>query len=478
MPRATDPSAVPRPSRWSRWIRNFFLPEEAAGDAGERAEREDAEFMPGVLSAFFQRPPAAPYLIVRATLLLIVAAVVWASFAEIDEITVGEGKVIPSSQVQVIQNLEGGIISRIPVKIGDIVKKGDVLAVLDDTRFSSSVEEAKTKVDALEARIARLTAEVNGTDFTPPAELVKKNPKAVESEQRLFAARKQELDSNLSVMRQQLAQRTQEANENRAKAQQLQESYGLVNKELNISRPLAKQGVMSEVEILRLERQASDISGNLQATRLAIPRIEASAAEIHDRIGSMVAKFRSDAASDLTDARTEYLGTSATSVAAEDRLKRTSLRSPVNGIVKQIKVPTIGGVLQPGMDIMEIVPIEDNLLIEAKVKPSDVGFLHPGQEAMVKITAYDFSIYGGLDGVVENISADSITDDKQGGERQNTYYLVQVRTKSNQLGTPEKPLPIIPGMMATVHIKTGKKTILEYLLKPVIKAKYNALRER
>ena len=299
------------------------------------------------------------------------------------------------------------------------------------------------------------------------------NPAAVADEQRVFLTRKLELDSQLSVLRQQLAQRTQEANEKRARLQQLQDSYALVSKELTISRPMVAQGVLSEIELLRLERQANDINGEANATRLAIPRIESSAAEIRDKIENTLAKFRSDAAAELAGARAEYAGTTASSVAAEDRLARTSIRSPVNGVVNQIKVTTVGGVLQPGMDIMDIVPIEDTLLIEARIRPADIGFLHPGQDAMVKISAYDFSIYGGLDAKVENISADSITDEK--GE---SYYQVRVRTKQSYLGSADKPLQIIPGMLASVHIKTGKKTLLAYLLKPVIKAKYDALRER
>lgn len=468
-----NPTPPPQDSWFKRAILDFLFPREVAVDRQRRNQREDAEFMPDTLGAFFQRPPALPFLIVRTTLVFLVCAILWAAFAEIDEITVGEGKVIPSSQMQVIQNLEGGIVAQIPVRVGDMVRKGDVVAVLDDTRFSSSLSETRAKAHSLEAKIARLEAEAAGRDFEPPESVARENPAAVADEQRVFLARKLELDSQLSVLRQQLAQRTQEANEKRARLQQLQDSYALVTKELSISRPMVAQGVLSEIELLRLERQANDINGEANATRLAIPRIESSAAEIRDKIDNTIAKFRSDAAAELASARAEYAGTTASSVAAEDRLARTSIRSPVNGVINQIKVTTVGGVIQPGMDIMDIVPIEDTLLIEARIRPADIGFLHPGQEAMVKISAYDFSIYGGLDAKVENISADSITDEK--GE---SYYQVRVRTQQSYLGSAEKPLQIIPGMLASVHIKTGKKTLLAYLLKPVIKAKYDALRER
>jgi adhesin transport system membrane fusion protein len=278
------------------------------------------------------------------------------------------------------------------------------------------------------------------------------------------------------VLKQQASQRRQELQETQAKLKQLEQSYSLIDKELKISRPLAQQGVMSEVEILRLERQLSDLKGDMDATRLSLPRLEQAAIEANTKVEAAWAKFRSDAASEASIASAELAGTSASNIAAEDRLARTSVRSPVTGIVKQIKINTIGGVLQPGMEIMEVVPIEDTFLIETKVRPSDVGFIHPGQEAMVKLTAYDFSIYGGLEANVENISADTITEDKNG--KSESYYLVQVRTKSGTFTGTHKKLPIIPGMVSTVHIKTGKKTILQYLMKPVLKAKYDALRER
>jgi adhesin transport system membrane fusion protein len=389
---------------------------------------------------------------------------------------VGEGKVIPSSQVQVIQNMEGGIISSIPVKVGDMVRKGDIIVRLDETRFSSSLGESKAKRDALLAKVARLNAEASGRALQLPAELIKSNPQVAEDERQLFLSRQREVETSTSVLKQQASQRRQELQETQAKLKQLDQSYSLIDKELKISRPLAQQGVMSEVEILRLERQLSDLKGDMDSTRLSIPRLEQAAVEASTKVDAAWAKFRSESASEASIASAELAGTSASNVAAEDRLARTSVRSPVTGIVKQIKVNTLGGVLQPGMEIMEVVPIEDTFLIETKVRPSDVGFIHPGQDAMVKLTAYDFSIYGGLEANVESISADTITEEKNG--KSESYYLVQVRTTSGAFTGTHKKLPIIPGMVSTVHIKTGKKTVLQYLMKPVLKAKYDALRER
>ena len=441
--------------------------------ANKPEARADADFMPSRLAALLQTPRRPTFLIIRGTFLLVVIAFIWAAFAEIEEITVGDGKVIPSNQVQVIQNLEGGIVGSIPVRIGDIVQKNQIVLNIDPTRFSSSLGETKAKYHALLAKTARLKAEVDEKPFSPPEDLEKNAPDVIRQEMALYRSRQEELLATLNVLRNQSDQRAQELAEKRARVTQLTESYRLVNEEVILTRPMAAQKVISDVEMLRLERQATDIKGELEASRLAIPRLEASLQEAKNKVEGARAKFRSDAAAELSQARAELEGTMATNTAMTDRLERTTVRSPVNGIVKQIKVTTVGGVLQPGMEVMEIVPIEDNLLIEAKVRPSDVAFLRPGQRVMVKVTAYDYSIYGGLEATLENITADSITNDK--GE---SFYLVRVRTASNRFGSVDKPLPIIPGMLTTVHIQTGKKTILKYLLKPIVKAHSEALRER
>lgn len=440
------------------------------------ASASDIELMQDSTAALFQGTPRLGSLIMISFVAFIAVALVWATFADIEEVTVGEGKVIPSSQVQIIQNLEGGIISGIPVKVGDIVHKGDIVMQLDQTRFSSSLGETTAKHDALLVKVARLSAEAYGKPFQLPPNLVKSNPRLAADETELYQSRQRELNAEISVLRQQASQRAQELQEKKAKMDQLNISLGLIDKELKMSRPLAAQGVMSDVEILRLERQSSDVKGEMDAARLALPRLEQATAEANTKVIGANAKFRSDAANDLNLANAELAGTSATSVAAEDRLARTAVRSPMTGIIKQIKANTVGGVIQPGIEIMEIVPLEDTLLLETKVRPADVAFVHPGQDAMVKLSAYDFSIYGGMEATVENISADTITEEKNG--KSESYYLVQVRTKNNTLVHKGKNLPIIPGMLATVHIRTGKKTVLNYLLKPVMKAKYEAMRER
>lgn len=434
---------------------------------------EDLDFMSEQNAASLLWPRFFAHAMLWAMLGFFLIALIWSSIATVDEITEATGKVVPSSQVQIIQNLEGGIVSKILVQVGQVVKKGQLLMQLDETRFFSSDKENQEKLDSLQAKIARLTAEAYGTPFDAPPQLLKEKPEIVEHEQSLHAARQLELQANISVLQQQVDQRNQEITEKRSREAQLQQSLKLVSQELTMTRPLMQQGVVSEVEVLRLERQVNDLKGDLESTRISIPRLSASVQEIRNRIQGLNMKFRSDAMNELSHARSEYASSSAIDIAIGDRLARTAIRSPVNGIIKQIKVNTVGGVTQPGMELMEIVPIEDNLLIEARVRPADIAFLRPGQEAMVKISAYDYSVYGGFSAVLELISADTITN-----ERGDAFYLITVRTKSNTLTKSKEQMPIIPGMLATVDIKTGKKTILEFLLKPIIKTKDKAFRER
>jgi len=411
------------------------------------------------------------------TLLFWTAALTWAALAHVDEFTVAEGKVIPSSRVQVVQNMEGGIIAEVLVREGDTVRKDQPLLRIDKVRFASASEEGRAKNRALLARIARLTAEAEGTPFAPPAALAKSHAALVAEEESLYASRQQALRANLAVLRQQLGQREQELAEKRARQQQLQTSHALVTKELGMVQPMARQGYITQLDAVRLERQANDLQGELDAARLALPRLESALREARDKLNEYGVRFRADAMKELSLARAEQTALAAANTELEDRLRRTEVRAPVAGVVKQLKVYTVGGVIQPGMDLMEIVPHEDTLLIEAKVRPADIAFLRPGQEAMVKLSAYDFSIYGGFPGTLEQIGADTVTPDKP-GERAESYYPVQVRTRGSTPTGTKAPLSIMPGMVATVDIRTGKKTVLHYLMKPIVKVKDSMLRER
>jgi len=444
---------------------------------GTVERREDIEFMGETAAAALQGPPAYSHFLIWGALLFVAAFIVWAAFANIGETTVGDGKIIPSTQVQVVQNLEGGIVSDIKVRVGDVVRKNQVLMLIDDTRYASSFQENKAKNDALTAKIARLTAEVSGKNFELPQKFVRDNPDLAERELTLYRSRQAEFNANTAAFRQQVDQRSQELKEKRGRLTQIQTSLEFLNRELTMSRPLVKAGAMSEVELLRLERQQNDLQGELDSTKITIPRLDAAISEARSRLDSYVAKFRNDALAELNQVRAEQEGTSATGVALQDRVDRAVVRSPVTGTVKSVKITTVGGVVQPGSELLEIVPLEDNLLVEARVKPRDIAFLRPGQDALVKITAYDFSIYGGFPAKLEQISADSITDEKK-PDRAESYYLVRVRTTSAVPARRDKPVAIIPGMTATVHIQTGEKTFLQYLLKPIIKTKELAFRER
>jgi len=413
------------------------------------------------------------HLILWTTLALVITLGVLAHHSTLDEVTRGTGKVIPSRHVQIVQNLEGGIVSEILVKEGEIVKNNQVLLRIDDTRFVSSYRESQVQGATLQAKVARLTAEVAGKPFELPTTIPNELKESFRNEQNLAKSRQSELQTSIAVLNQQKNQRKQEITELISKADQLQQSYELALQELKITQPLVKQGVMSEVELLRLQRQVSTLKGELDGARLNRPRAEAAVTEAEHKIEELKARFRTEALAELNQAKSELSKISQSNVALEDRVTRTAVRSPVRGTIKQLKVTTIGGVVQPGMDLVEIVPLEDSLLVEAQIQPSDIAFLRPGQPVLVKLTAYDFSIFGGLKATLEHISADTIIN-----ERNEPIFLIRVRTERNYLGSSANPLPIIPGMTATVDILTGKKTLLDYLLKPIKKAQQQALRER
>lgn len=438
-----------------------------------KRDKQDTEFMPEVDGAILEDSPWLARATVWTISACLIVALVWAKLAVLEEVTTGEGKAIPSSKVQVIQNLEGGIVTEIFVREGQVVNKGDVLLRLDATRFISNKGETEADRLALLARVERLSAEAEGRPLALADDLVKKAPQLAEDEMALYRSRQQRLDSEQNTLKEQLRQKTQELAEFRAKAQQYRSSLGLIQQELNMSQPLVDSGAISAVEILRLRRSAVEMRGSLEATNLAIPRAEAAMQEIESKLNESNLVFRTEALKELNEVRTQLTKITSTSVAIEDRVSRTTVSSPVYGVIKQLKVNTIGGVVQPGDSMIEVVPLEDNLLIEARIRPQDVAFLHPGQKAMVKFTAYDYTIYGGLKAKLELISADTITDDEG-----KSFYLIQVRTDKSHLGSDEHPLLIIPGMVATVDIVTGEKSVLDYLLKPVLKARSEAMRER
>lgn len=421
-------------------------------------------------AAIIAQDPLRARKAVRLTLIAVGVFLLWAVLAQVDEITKGEGKVIPSRQLQVVQSLDGGIVSEIAVKEGDQVREGQVLVKIDATRFVSNFKESRATYLALLAKAARLRAVAEGTQFVPPPEVVKEAPDLVDQERSLYLNRKAELDAQIGIAREQLAQRGHELSEARARYEQAAQGYTLTSKELTMTQPLVQSGAVSDVELLRLQRDVGRYSGEKNQASAQITRLQAAIGEAQKKIQEVELEFKNQARNELSDTQGKINSLGEGSVALSDKVKQADIKSPVNGTVKRLLYNTVGGVVQPGKDIIEVVPLEDTLLLEARVLPKDIAFLRPGQPANVKFTAYDFTIYGGLEARVEHISADSVTDEKG-----NAFYLVRVRTNKPSLG---ENLPIIPGMVAEVDILTGKKSILSYLLKPILRAKQYALTER
>ena len=395
---------------------------------------------------------------------------VWAALTRLDEVTRGEAKVISSTQLQVMQSLDGGVVSEILVKEGQLVEPGQVLLNIDPTRFDSSLQESRAQYLALLARAARLRALADGTAFEPPAEVVKESPRTAEAEQRAFEASRSTLSAQLSIAEQQLTQKRQELMEATSRRDQSSQAYDLTAKELSYTKPLISTGAVSEVDLLRLERDASRYKGERDVAAAQVVKAQSAISEASRKVQEITLNFRSDARKELSEVMAKVNVNTAGTAGLADKVAKSSIRSPVKGTVKRLLVRTVGGVVQPGKDVVEIVPLEEALLLDARVMAKDIAFLHPGDKAVVKFTAYDYSIYGGLEAKVELIGADSVTD-----ERGNTFYMVRLRTDKSHLG---RGLPVISGMVAEVSILTGKKSVLAYLLKPVLKAKQEAFSER
>lgn len=408
--------------------------------------------------------------IVRITLGVVVVLLIWAAFARVDEVTRGEGRVVPSRQLQVLQSLDGGVVAEILVREGQQVEAGQLLLRIDETRATSGVRESAAQGFALRARVARLRALGEGSVFKPPEPSDIEERRILDDEKRLYESKLSELNTLVSISRQQLMQREQELIEAQAKRSAALRGLELAQQELNQTRPLLATGAVSQVEILRLERDVTRNKGDSEQAHAQIARVQAAIGEASRKIQETELSFRNDARKDLNEAMGKLNVLSEGSVALADKVDKAQVKSPVRGRVQRLLANTVGGVVQPGKDIVEIVPLDDALVLEARVLPKDIAFIRPGQDAIVKFTAYDFSIFGGLEAKVENISPDTVIDEKG-----NAYYLVRVRTIRPNF---DEKLPVIPGMTAEVDVLTGQKTVLAYLLKPVLKAKAYALRER
>lgn len=427
----------------------------------------DYDYINSVSQALVEKVPNSTKVLLYIIVLLVVFFLIWAYFAKIDQLVRGESKVIPYGQNQIVQNFEGGVITEILVEEGDLVKKGDILLKLKNKQYSSTYEKNILEIEALKARKNRLYAEANGKDF-----IFEKNNDIYQKEYDLYKSDLSQLDSKLRVFDEQISQKEKEKNEIRSRIRHLEQSFNLIIQEQKVMEPLVKRGIVSKVEYLKLLREANTIKDELESVRLSLNRVSSSVKEYTNRYKEAKSEFQNNAHKEYNEVIAKIEQSLKQNQGLEDQVNRTLVVSPVTGYIKKMHVNTIGGSVQPAMDLIEIVPKDNNLLIEAKIKPEDIAFLHPEQKVTLKFTAYDFTIYGSLDGKIDKISPDSVTD-----KENNTYYLVYIKTNKNYLGTDAKPLEIMPGMRGSADIKTGQKTIMTYLLKPLIKTKQYALTE-
>lgn len=455
-----------KPSGWKQRWENWLVEGDAKKDTLAASDlAADAQW------AASQQQAKGSRILLWSSLLCVLVLLIWASLGYIDEVVRGQGKVVPSRQVQVVQSLDGGVVEEILVRPGQRVDAGQVLLRLDPTRSTASLGENKAETLALKAKAARLEALATGEPFKAPDDVLKQAPNVVEMERRVWESKTQELQTAISIARDQFNQRQQELRETMANRDQAASSCSLTSEELRVTKPLLSSGAVSEVDLLRLQRDVARFCGEAKAAGAQIGRIQAAIQEAERKVQESELNARNLARVELSETRGKLSSLEQGQLALQDRVKLAEVRSPVRGTVNNLMANTVGGVVQPGKDILDIVPMDDTLLLEVQINPKDIGFLHFGQQAEVKFTAYDFAIYGGLAGKVEQIGANTITDEKG-----NSFYIVKVRTDRAHVGDDSRP--IIPGMQAEVHILTGQRTLMQYLLKPILRAKANAFTER
>ena len=420
------------------------------------------------------RSPVRASILLLSIIVFIVLAIVWAALTELDDVTRGDGRIVPSRSIQVIQAAEAGILQAVHVAEGEVVEAGAMLMELDRTLLASQLDQEQQRAWGIMARIDRLQAEIDGAEameFGP--ELVIATPAVVRSEVALFEARRSELQSEIDVLERQRLQRQQEYEEGLVDASTARETLAIIEEEMAIMAPLVERRVEPETTMLTLRRGLAEWQGREVRARAALMRLTAALDEIDDRIAAVRARVRAEALSQLSIATAELAELETRLPALQTRVTRSELRAPVRGIVNQIKLTTIGGVAQAGEPLIEIVPLDDTLLVEAYLRPADIAFVYPGQPVKVKITAYDFSRYGGLDGEIVRIGADAV----QRPDREESVFVVQVRTDTNILDADGAALEIIPGMVAEVDILAGRKTVLEYITQPIVRVRDRALRD-
>lgn len=432
----------------------------------------DVAYMQSLSAAVVQRSPKYLMTMIAITLFLVFVAIMWMGWAEIDVVVRGNGKVIPASQVQHIQSLEGGIVSEILVREGDQVEINEALIKISDVAFASSFAENRLLYNELLAKSIRLKAEANNTEFIIQESDLVISPDALKREESLFMSNRQQLHETLSIYEEQVNQQQSTLEETLSKQRQLRKSLDLLRQEIKIKDPLVRRRIISEVEYLQVQQREAEVEGELDGVSISLPRIRSMVEEGKGKLEQARLEFRNKTKRELNEVLAEISRIAEAQNALGDRVSRTTLRSPVKGIVQRLYTNTIGGVITPGSEIMEIVPFEDTLLVEGRIKPADIADIGVGQDARLKFTAYDFAIHGSVKGTVAFVSADTITDDEG-----MSYYLARIRPEKPYLGHKSKQMPIKVGMASEVDIITDKKTILEYLLKPINRGLERALKE-
>ena len=404
---------------------------------------------------------------------LLVVLFTWAFFAELDEVAVAMGEVIPQGKIKVVQHLEGGIVEELFVVEGDAVKEGDPLLQLDLASTGSSLEELRVRMDSQLLVRARLVAEAEGGKPAFPKDAAKRRPTLVSAQFQAFQARKKELVSTMRVLNEQVKQRELEIQELSARQKAAKRNYKLATERLKLSKSLLSEGLTPKIEHLELEAEVESLDGEVKSLEPALPKARAAAEESKQRMKEGEIRFRGEAREELGTTEQEIARLKELLTRVREKGSRAKIKSPIDGIVKNLRFNTIGGVIKPGEPILEIVPTGGNLVIQSRLNPTDRGYVTEGQSALVKISTYDFARYGGLEGTVIQLAPDTTTD-----EDGQPYFRVIVQTDKNYLGEEEGSLPIVPGMQATVDIHTGKKSVMDYLIRPILKLRHEAFRER
>lgn len=435
--------------------------------------KDDIEFMSDLDAAGHFNPSLASRVFLATIALLFLWILIWASFSTVDERVRGMGQVMPSGDVQIVQSLEGGILTDLLVTEGAHVKKDQVLIRLDDIQFASEGRGIEAQIMSLKARRIRLKAEASGDAFTIDPDIAKKYPDIAKTEENLYNSRQEELKTSLGIIDAEVREARANLAEVKANISKLVKSRDLLQKELDITRRLVEKKAQPQIEQLKIERELNDITGSLATSQQTQQSLEAKLSAALQKESEKKTALRSQALGELNDVETKISSIQESLNSVQDKVRRAELKSPVDGIVQKIYVKTVGGVIEPAKKLIEIVPADNDLMIRSKISPADVAFLKPGQKVRVTITAYDPQIYGTLEGTLDRISADTIED-----SRDNVYFEIDVRTKKNHLGTNEHPLPIVPGMVSETEVIVGQRTILTYLMKPVLRAKDRAFTEK